>query len=137
MFSLQQEASTNTIQTTFSDTDVFVICYSSVQPKSFKNVKEKWLPRIRDYLGDIPLVLVATQTDLRNNASVVRKLKKDGLKPVSREEGTAFSKRINSACYVETSPDMERRMKTVMNKAISSVLLPPSDRTVIMSCNIL
>lgn len=134
---LLQEASTNTIQTSFADADVFVVCYSSVQPKSFENVKDKWLPRIRDYLGDIPLVLVATQTDLRNNSIVIRQLKKDGLKPVSTEEGHAFSKRIDCACYVETSPSMERRMKNVMNKAISSVLLPQPDRSEITLCTIL
>ncbi|XP_071160584.1 uncharacterized protein [Mytilus edulis] len=134
---LEQETSTATIQTICSDADVFVVCYSAVQPQSFKNVKEKWLPRIRNFMGDIPFVLVATQTDLRKNPAVLKQLQNKGLKPVSQNEGYALSKRTDYACYVECAPHMERKVKQVIDKAISSVLIPQGDRMEMQSCTIL
>jgi GTPase SAR1 family protein len=58
-------------------------------------VQEKWIPRIRYYMGDrMPIVLVATQTDLRDNQIVNCQLSNGGLKSVSRAQGHALAKRI-------------------------------------------
>lgn len=133
-----QEALADTIQTIFSGTDVFVVCYSAVQPKSFKNVQEKWIPRIRYYMGDrMPIVLVATQTDLRDNQIVNCQLSNGGLKSVSRAQGHALAKRIGCASYIECSPNMQKKVKQIINKAISSVLIPQGDRLEMQSCTIL
>ena len=88
-------------------------------------------------MGKVPLVLVATQTDLRNDQAVIRKLSNAGLKPVQRSEGLALSKRLGCACYMECSPDMEKKVKQVINKAISSVLIPQDGQDEILSCAIL
>lgn len=88
-------------------------------------------------MGDIPFVLVATQTDLRENPAVIKQLQNRGLKPVSQNEGYALSKRTDYACYVECAPHMERKVKQVIDKAISSVLIPHGDRMEMQSCTIL
>jgi GTPase SAR1 family protein len=101
-------------------------------------VQEKWIPRIRYYMGDrMPIVLVATQTDLRDNQIVNCQLSNGGLKSVSRAQGHALAKRIGCASYIECSPNMQKKVKQIINKAISSVLIPQGDRLEMQSCTIL
>jgi Ras family protein U len=54
----------------YPSTDIFVLCFSVVSPTSFHNVLEKWVPEIRQHCPRAPLVLVGTQSDLRNDVKV-------------------------------------------------------------------
>ena len=51
----------------YPDTDVFLICYDVTRRASLTNVEEKWLPEVRHYAPDTPVVLVANKIDVRNN----------------------------------------------------------------------
>ena len=52
----------------YQDTDVCILCYSVADRDSFENIRSKWSEEIRNLVGQkVPIVLVATQTDLRNN----------------------------------------------------------------------
>uniref|UniRef100_G1ND39 Ras homolog family member Q n=5 Tax=Neognathae TaxID=8825 RepID=G1ND39_MELGA len=42
-------------------TDVFLICFSVVNPASFQNVKEEWVPELKEYAPNVPFLLVGTQ----------------------------------------------------------------------------
>uniref|UniRef100_A0A8C5S5W1 Ras homolog family member Q n=2 Tax=Colubroidea TaxID=34989 RepID=A0A8C5S5W1_LATLA len=42
-------------------TDVFLICFSVVNPASFQNVKEEWVPELKEYAPNVPYLLVGTQ----------------------------------------------------------------------------
>ena len=71
----------------YPNTDVFLVCFSVVIPSSFHNIREKWIPEIRkstqknkkkrkskNQKDDIPIVLVGTQSDLRNDAQTLVEL---------------------------------------------------------------
>lgn len=45
-------------------TDVFLICFSVVNPASFQNVKEEWVPELKEYAPNVPFLLVGTQVYL-------------------------------------------------------------------------
>lgn len=45
-------------------TDVFLICFSVVNPASFQNVKEEWVPELKEYAPNVPFLLVGTQVHL-------------------------------------------------------------------------
>ena len=47
-------------------TDVFIVCYSVVSPKSFEHVEKKWLPEIRSICPNSPFLLVGTKSDLKD-----------------------------------------------------------------------
>merc|ERR1719319_1687406 len=51
----------------YPNTDVFILCFSVVMPSTFTNVKEKWLPEVKSCCGKVPVVLVGTQSDLRED----------------------------------------------------------------------
>lgn len=42
-------------------TDVFLICFSVVNPASFQNVREEWVPELQEYAPSVPYLLIGTQ----------------------------------------------------------------------------
>ena len=49
----------------YTQADVFLVCFSVVVPSSMENVREKWVPEIAHYAPGTPYLIVGTQTDLR------------------------------------------------------------------------
>lgn len=45
-------------------TDVFLICFSVVNPASFQNVREEWVPELQEYAPSVPYLLIGTQVSL-------------------------------------------------------------------------
>ncbi len=58
----------------YPQTDVFLVCYSVVNPASFDNVRAKWSPEIKHNNPDTPVVLVGTKLDLRDDKHTIEKL---------------------------------------------------------------
>ncbi len=55
----------------YSDADVFLVCFSVASAASFHNVSMKWVPELRHHAPFVPIVLVGTKTDLRGGNSSV------------------------------------------------------------------
>uniref|UniRef100_A0A6I8N3A8 Ras homolog family member J n=1 Tax=Ornithorhynchus anatinus TaxID=9258 RepID=A0A6I8N3A8_ORNAN len=47
----------------YPNTDVFLICFSVVNPASYHNVQEEWVPELKDCMPHVPYVLIGTQRD--------------------------------------------------------------------------
>ena len=88
----------------YSDANIFLICFNVVDPESFVNVREKWLPELRQYGPErVPIILVGLQSDQRNVVDVKCRLSKKGKRPVKYEEGEMLAKKIGAKKYVECS----------------------------------
>ncbi len=55
----------------YSEADVFLVCFSVASAASFHNVSMKWVPELRHHAPLVPIVLVGTKTDLRGVDSSV------------------------------------------------------------------
>jgi small GTP-binding protein len=59
----------------YSMTDVFIVCFSVVSPTSYANVSVKFIPELLHHHalrhGSVPIVLVGTKTDLREDPVIV------------------------------------------------------------------
>lgn len=113
-------------QLCYPDSDVFLLCFSVVQPESFRSVAAKWEPEIAK-LRRAALLLVGTQSDLRTDRATVLKLQvraegatvfwgknsgnfdvclfcfqNEGEKPVPVSAAWDFARKIG-AKYIETS----------------------------------
>ena len=87
----------------YPQTDVFLVCFSVVNPSSYENVKEKWVPEILHHCQKTPFLLVGTQVDLRENSTTLDKLARQKQKPVNAEQGEKLAKELKATKYVECS----------------------------------
>lgn len=107
----------------YPQTDIFLVCFSIVEPSSFKNVKNKWIPEIRHHSNeDIKIILVGTKADLRHNPHTLDHLEESGNEPVSVTEINKLVKELNLADYVECSAATQTGVEEVFETAIKSVL---------------
>ena len=71
---------------TCSIQDVFIICFSVADLDSFDNVLEKWHPEVIHYCPKVPIVLVGTKVDMREDKEVVARLLQAGKHLVTKEK---------------------------------------------------
>ena len=120
----------------YPQTDVFLICFSIVSPPSFDNVKAKvrseeppkldhkaliirqWYPEIDHHAPNIPIILVGTKLDLREDASTLDSLRQKRMEPVSYEQALVCAKEIRAYKYLECSALTQRNLKSVFDEAI-------------------
>jgi len=106
----------------YPQTDVFLVCFSIISPHSFENVKSKWVPEIQQHAAGVPIILVGTKADMRNDMSVQDQLAKKGLRLISVEEAQLRAKEINAVCYKECSALTQDGLKAVFDQAIRAAL---------------
>ncbi|KAK9978622.1 hypothetical protein ABG768_020366 [Culter alburnus] len=87
----------------YTDTDVFLICFSVVSPASFGKVCERWYPEVRHHCPNAPIILVGTKLDLRDDKDTIEKLKEKKLTAVTHHQGLAMGKAIGAVKYLECS----------------------------------
>ncbi|KAG9344343.1 hypothetical protein JZ751_011012 [Albula glossodonta] len=102
----------------YTNTDVFLLCFSVVSPASFQNVTEKWVPEIRRHCPRAPVVLVGTQSDLRQDVKVLIELAKYRERPVDPQEAQLCARDIQAVSYVECSALTQKNLKEVFDAAI-------------------
>lgn len=107
---------------TYPDADVFIICFSIIDPYSFKRVQTKWVKELSEYCPNTPVVLVGTKYDQRNNINTKILLNKHGLQPVSSEQGEQVARKIGAKQYVECSALTQKNLKPAFDFAITTAL---------------
>jgi len=82
----------------YSGTDVFLICFDLTDEVSLNNIKFKWLEEIRkeEGLEDIPVIIVGTKLDLRDDAEAVEKITSKGRVVVTTDMGFEFKKKTGT-----------------------------------------
>ncbi|KAK9572213.1 Rho GTPase protein rac1, variant 2 [Aspergillus fumigatus] len=122
----------------YPQTDVFLICFSIVSPPSFDNVKAKWYPEIEHHAPNVPIILVGTKLDLRDDPATAESLRQRKMEPVSYEQALAVAKEIRAHKYLECSALTQRNLKSVFDEAIRAVLNPrPAAKPKSKKCTIL
>jgi GTPase SAR1 family protein len=83
--------------------DVFLLLFSVVNPYSFYNVFEKWIPEVRHHMPRTPIILCGTKIDLRQDRGVIEKLHAKGKSYITKEEGEWMAEQSTCIGYVENS----------------------------------
>ena len=78
----------------------------------------QWYPEVRHHCPDVPIILVGTKLDLRDNKETVEKLKEKNCVPISYQVGTQMSKEIGAVKYLECSALTQHGLKVVFDKVI-------------------
>ena len=94
----------------------------------------QWYPEIRNHDGYVPVVLVGTKLDLRQDKTAVRQLKENNKQtPVSYSQGSELARAIKAKGYFECSSRTQENLKTVFLETVRAALnmespKPPSRR---------
>eukprot|EP01104_Vermistella_antarctica_P016622 TRINITY_DN5691_c0_g1_i1.p1 TRINITY_DN5691_c0_g1~~TRINITY_DN5691_c0_g1_i1.p1 ORF type:complete len:1010 (+),score=115.90 TRINITY_DN5691_c0_g1_i1:111-3140(+) len=107
----------------YSLNDVFLVCYSVVEPGSLENVKNKWIPEIRASVPTGRIVLVGCKIDLRHDGLVLERLEVAGHRPpLLYDEGVVFAHQVGAVCYVECSSLTGSGVKNVFDQVFLSMI---------------
>lgn len=106
----------------YAHVDVFILCFSLVNPVSFDNITSKWIPQIRAGNLTSPIVLVGTQSDLCHNVDILIHLDQLHTKPVHFSQARRLKRRIKAHHYVECSALTQHNLKDVFDYAISAAI---------------
>ena len=109
----------------YPQTDVFLVCFSVVNPTSLENVEFKWFKELQHHATNVPIILVGTKVDLRREKAIVSKLEEEGQSPVTEEQGKAMASKIRAVKYLECSALSQEGLKKVFDEAIRTALRPP------------
>ena len=106
----------------YPDTDVILLCFSLENPDSFDNITDKWMPEIKHYCPQVPIVLVGTKKDLRHSQVIHDERTKRKYKHVQPEDGQALADRIKAAAYIECSAKTRDGVREVFDAATKASL---------------
>uniref|UniRef100_A0A1I8JB37 Rho-related GTP-binding protein RhoU n=1 Tax=Macrostomum lignano TaxID=282301 RepID=A0A1I8JB37_9PLAT len=109
----------------YPGTDVFLVCFSIVNPTSLENARQLWIPEVTRACPNAPFLLVGTQSDLRADRRTLDWLARSRQKPVPTEVGQRLARSMGAAAYVECSALTMDNLKQVFDEALLAVLEPP------------
>jgi len=101
----------------YLNTDIFLVCYSVVNPWSYTNVYDKWIAEIRHHCPHTPYLLVGLQHDLRTDEEEIRRLKRSKFAPLSYEDGVQLASDVGAVAYMQCSALTRCGVENVFRKA--------------------
>ncbi|KAH7568844.1 hypothetical protein JRO89_XS06G0060100 [Xanthoceras sorbifolium] len=126
--------------------DIFLLAFSLTSKASYENVHKKWTPELRHYAPNVPIVLVGTKLDLREDKQFLSD--HPGTTPITTAQaftlthallvvmiviyestgvqGEELKKMIGAVTYIECSSKTQQNVKTVFDAAIKVALRPPT-----------
>ena len=100
LFLLGSSAYDSVRSLSYAEADVFLVCYKVSDPSTLYNVKNKWMPEIRQYRSNAPVILCGCQSDLRNDSEVISSLGKRGRAPVTPEQALGKKNMVKSSFWL-------------------------------------
>eukprot|EP00742_Colponemidia_sp_Colp-10_P001137 GILJ01001227.1.p1 GENE.GILJ01001227.1~~GILJ01001227.1.p1 ORF type:complete len:197 (+),score=27.10 GILJ01001227.1:117-707(+) len=107
----------------YPKTHAFLVCFSVISPDSFQNVKSKWVPELKHFAPETPILIIGTKIDLREDPETLEQLNDKKLSPISTAEGTHLATQLGAVGYVECSALTQKNLKNVFNQAIRTALV--------------
>ncbi|RWR92335.1 rac-like GTP-binding protein 5 [Cinnamomum micranthum f. kanehirae] len=106
--------------------DVFLLAFSLISKASYENVAKKWIPELKHYAPGVPIILVGTKLDLRDDQQFF--IDHPGAVPITAAQGEDLKRQIEAPAYIECSSKTQQNVKAVFDAAIKVVLMPPKQK---------
>lgn len=81
----------------------------------------QWYPEIEHHAPGVPIILVGTKLDLRDDPEVKEQLRQRKMQPIQYEQAVQVAKEIKAVKYLECSALTQRNLKSVFDEAIKYV----------------
>jgi cell division control protein 42 len=117
-----QEEFENIRVLSYTNKDVFAICFSLVNLASLVKIQSMWLPGLKRHIQNPRFILVGTKKNLRENKAVRLKLSHDCMRPVLTSEGQAKAAEMKAYGYVECAAMQQDRINEVFDLALTCAL---------------
>ncbi|XP_048423103.1 rac-like GTP-binding protein ARAC7 [Pyrus x bretschneideri] len=104
--------------------DIFVLAFSLISRASYENVLRKWMPELRRFAPNVPIVLVGTKLDIREDMGYLAD-HMGSSNIITSAQGEELRKQVGAAAYIECSSKTQQNVKAVFDTAIKVVLQPP------------
>ncbi|XP_071735807.1 rac-like GTP-binding protein RAC2 isoform X2 [Rutidosis leptorrhynchoides] len=102
--------------------DVFVLAFSLISKASYENIAKKWISELKNYAPTVPIVLVGTKLDLRDDKQYLKD--HPNTASITTSQGEELKKTIGASVYIECSSKTQQNVKAVFDAAIRVVLQP-------------
>ena len=111
----------------YSSAQIFLICFSVTSSVSYDNVISKWHPEVMHYAPKVPIILVGTKLDTREDPEILKTLQEQGNSVITTARGEELKNRIKAVKYIECSARTGENLKLVFDEAVKTVLInkPP------------
>ncbi|KAM9313750.1 rho-related GTP-binding protein RhoH [Pholidichthys leucotaenia] len=106
----------------YQQADIVLICFSVANPNSLASVQHKWIAEVRQHLPKVPVLVVATQTDLREMGG-------HRAICISPAEGRRVAHEVNAKGYLECSSLSNRGVQQVFEHAVRTVVKQAKKRS--------
>ncbi|KAH7693155.1 rho-related GTP-binding protein RhoC-like protein, partial [Aphelenchoides avenae] len=114
----------------YPDADVFIVCYSVDQPDSLKHITEKWVPEIKHFCPQTPILVVGNKKDIRDEhrrASIAAGTSDGGsadslAQPVAQKEAEECARRVSNFQLIECSAKTRENVRAVFDTAIRAAI---------------
>nr|XP_046232372.1 rho-related GTP-binding protein RhoG-like isoform X6 [Scatophagus argus] len=106
----------------YGQVSVIIICFSIANPTSYDNVKRKWHPEVKHYCPNVPILLLGTKSDLRDDQGVLEKLRESNQTTITQQQGTMMAKQIKAVKYLECASINLDRLDEVFDEAVRAFL---------------
>lgn len=83
--------------------DYILICFSVDNKASYDEVRDTFIPLIKECCPTAKYFIAATKIDLREDSNVLERLVENGSSPISRETGLQLAKSVGAVAYFECS----------------------------------
>ena len=101
----------------YPNTDVVLMCFSVDSPASYENIKERWIPEVKHFCPQVPIILVACKKDLRDTDTMVTTDSMKERRPMSYKEGKALADKVHAHAFFECSAKTMEGVSDVFNMA--------------------
>ena len=113
----------------YPGTDIFLICYSVISQTSYDSITVKWMNEIRQYDDKVPVVIVGTKIDLRDDTSTISLLKESNKEPLTQTQGETLARAVKAKRYFECSALNQSNLKKTFDYSILCALKYKSSGT--------
>lgn len=95
--------------------------FSVISSASFSNVFAKWIPEARHHVPHVPIILIGTKIDLREDENIVKELEHGNIAVISKSQAMEQAKLNSCVTYIETSAktgeNVRRAFEVLLNAA--------------------
>ncbi|CAG7819614.1 unnamed protein product [Allacma fusca] len=106
----------------YPETNVILMCFSIDDPTSFQNISKKWYREVHFHCPDLPIILVGTKLDLREDKVTEDKSRAAKNTPITYQKGASLAEQIGAIKYVECSALTQQELECVFLQTIVAAL---------------